>query len=356
MLILYIVIVPRTESDAARALLKGVGARFPGMDLAPLPPVVEADAVKLLIGVEAVSLVRVARATSVAGVLCVSLVSAVASAQSSEGELGIEPRDPAASRTVEVSKTVTAPAPRAFLFRAGSGVGVFQDVQVPVNEEANLRSDGKLIEEESANHFGFPVWAGIGYAARRGNLSADLLSFEALQMRATTGPAATQSASYTRVALGSSVRWSFPLFSGKGSAGMRAGLRRSGFNNVSSAHYAESLLVGGGFGFIGSGWSTDLSGSISPVSRFGYSEDNFLGGQAFKKSKSTVSDVAWTTSFLVYPRVWLETGIEREAVAATIDDVSEYDAFGLTVGATAAPTRSLSLSTTMARLGIRKEF
>jgi hypothetical protein len=269
----------------------------------------------------------------------------------------MDPRDPAApAQRVEITKTITAPAPRAFVFRAGSGVGQFQDVQVPVNQEANLRGDGKLIEEENANHVGFPMWAGVGYLARRGALTADVLSFEALQMRATTGPAATQSSSYTRVSLGSSVRWNFPLLGGRGTAGMRAGLRRSGFNNVSSAHFVESMLVGGGFGYVGSGWSTDLSASLSPVARFGYSEDNFLGGEAFKNSKASVLEGAWTTSFQVYPRVWLETGVERESITASVEDVAEYDAFGLTVGPTATPSRSFNLATTVARIGIRKEF
>lgn len=250
-----------------------------------------------------------------------------------------------------------ADTPRALQIRIGSGVGTFQDVQLPLGDaESNLRSDGRVVDAENGTHMGFPFFAGLGYLWKSGQLKVRVLDFEALYMRATTGPAATQSASYSRLSLGTRLGYSLGIFNGRAEAILGGGLRRSSYNNVSSGHFVEGALVEGGVGYGSQAFRLSLLGGLTPVARFGYSDAPVLGGHTFNKSRATLSNVQLTCDFPLTRRAFLETGVEREVVHATIEDVTEYEGFGLTVSPLATPTRAYNLVTTMVRLGIRKNF
>lgn len=256
-----------------------------------------------------------------------------------------------------VAKEAAEPSPYVVTARANTGVGVFQDIQVPINENFRVRGDGTATGEENADHAGIPMSAGIGFAIRSGNLSYDVVDFDALDMRATSGPAETKSSSYSRLQLTTGVSYSLPLAYGfTGSAGLNTGVRRSSFNNVSSSHYLESLIVGGSIGLKTTGFGVTLTGVFAPKARFGYSDADVLGGHAFAKSTASMSQIAAIIAFPIGPRVYLDTGIEQESVHVTIDDVNEYGDFGLSVQDSRRPTREYDLATSVVRFGLRKEF
>src|SRR5690606_26346211 len=110
----------------------------------------------------------------------------------------------------------------------GTGFAVFQDIQVPINEEVGYRADGKLPAEEFQNHFGLALRGHVGYQNFEGRFGYDA-GLDIMQARATNGPAATQSSSYARYHLGTGIHYRLiPNWT----AGFTFGLRRSSFNNV----------------------------------------------------------------------------------------------------------------------------
>lgn len=248
-------------------------------------------------------------------------------------------------------------SPYAVAVRAGTGLGVFQDIQVPANESAQMRGDGKLGAEENADHAGIPLYVGIGLNYKADALKFDLVRLDALQMRATTGPSETQSSSYSRLEVGTAATYTLPV----GAAwavdfGVKAGARRSSFSNVSSAHYIEALVAGGSLALVSESFRLEAFAAAAPVARFGYTEESFLGGKAFSKSKASLAEGGVTAAFKIGPRVHLEAGLEQESANVTLDDVSEYNNFGLSVEDSRRPSRIYDLATSVLRVGVRKEF
>lgn len=252
---------------------------------------------------------------------------------------------------------VAEPSPYTVTAHAGAGLGVFQDIQVPMNDEANRRADGTASGTENADHAGIPLIVGIGGSYKSGSLTYNFISFDAVQMRATTGPAESQSASYSRVQLSSGATYERPLGDDwSGSIGLRVGARRSSFNNVSSSHYVEAALVGASLGLKTSTLELSAFGNVAAKARFGYSQDVILGGEAFAHSTATLAEFGIGAAFAIAPRVFLDTGLEQERCSVTMTNLVDYNKFGLSAEDNVHPTRAYNLATSIARIGIRKEF
>ena len=239
--------------------------------------------------------------------------------------------------------------------RAGSGIGTFQDIQVPLNEQVGVRADGHNVSEEGATHVGIPVWVGLSATRRSGALSYQL-GLDALRLSASSGPTDTQSATYTRFDATASVRYAFNVLGLRAALGGGAGVRRSVFSNVSNGHYFQAPVVSGNASLGGRDLSVTLSGAYAPTAAFGYYDGSMFSGDAFKKRKTSLSEVALSSSYLIREDVFLDFGLSREAAQVTIEDVAEYDAFGLQVSPTAEVSRSISVATTIARIGFHKSF
>lgn len=238
---------------------------------------------------------------------------------------------------------------------AGIGVGQFQDIQIPINIQAGQRGDGKVASEENAEHLGLPLNVIVGYGQDHVNWKADV-ALDATVMRATTGPAATQSSSYSRYELHSDYRRRFTSFGRMLSAGPRLGLRRSSFANVSSAHFVDALVVGGGIGGLSQEFIWDVRLATAAAARFGYTEKGVFGGKAFEKSKTSFYEISAVTGFHLDKNVWLDLSMTREMIRTSIDDIREYNGFGLSVTPSATASRSYDLATTTLQMGVRKEF
>ena len=241
---------------------------------------------------------------------------------------------------------------------AGSGLGVFQDIQVPVNEAAEQRVDGTVAQSENANHTGFPLWAGLGIARYSHQMAFDA-GFDVLQMRALSGPAETQSASYARLQVGAGFKYGFDLGGDYSlTPGVRAMMRRSAFNNVSAGHFIESIVTRASLSLANADYSYDVFGGVAPSARFGYEEGGGFGfgGKDFKHSSTSLSEMGASVGFHLRDRVWLDLGIEREVASVKIDDVTEYQGFGLNLSATPPGSRQFALETSVMRIGVRKEF
>jgi hypothetical protein len=260
---------------------------------------------------------------------------------------------------VKAKKDVEAgPAsPFAVTLRGGSGLGIFQDIQVPMNDALGERGDGKVGGEENADHSGFPLLFGLGTSYKSGNVTYNLGTLDAVTMRATTGPAETQSSSYTRLALSTGASYTGLLTgSWTGTAGLALGARRSSFTNISSSHFIEAATVGGQLGAATPSFGLTIAGAYAPLARFGYSEDGLFGGKAFKKSTASLAEAGVTASFVLAPKVFLDLGMEQELCHVTVDDTAEYGNFGLAVEESRHATRVYDLATTVMKVGFRKEF
>jgi hypothetical protein len=238
---------------------------------------------------------------------------------------------------------------------AGVGLGQFQDIQVPVNIDAGQRGDGTAALEENADHIGVPINFVMGYGQDRVNWLANV-AFDATSMRATTGPAATQSSSYSRYELRGDYRRRFVSFGRTLAIGPRLGLRRTSFQNVSSAHFVDAAMIGGAIAGETHDFAWDLRLATAAAARFGFTDEGIFGGKPFDKSKTAVYEIAAMTSSRLDASTWLEVGVLREMIRATIDDVGEYNGFGLSVTPAAAPSRAYDLATTTLQIGIRKSF
>ena len=238
----------------------------------------------------------------------------------------------------------------------GTGLGLFQDIQVPVNEIDEVRGDGSAIGEENQNHFGFPLFAGIGYRSYSGNLVYDSVALEGTHMRAASGGAQSPSASYTRLELSSAARYYLQANKTGLWLGMRAGIRRSFFNNISDSHFVESGILRASAGFQRGSFAVTGFFGYAPVSRVGYTAEGFTGGSFFRTAKAQVSEAGITSSFKISPNALLDLGVEQEAIRMQINDIMEYNGLGLTVTPANQNDRDYNLSTMMIKVGIRKLF
>jgi hypothetical protein len=238
----------------------------------------------------------------------------------------------------------------------GSGFGLFQDIQVPVNEIDEVRGDGSFIGAENQTHFGLPLFAGLGYRSYSGSVIYDLAALEGTHMRAAAGNSETPSASYTRIELSSAARYYFgPNRTGLW-LGMRAGIRRSFFNNISDSHFVESGILRASAGLQAGSMAITGFFGYAPASRVGYTAEGFTGGAFFETAKAQVTEAGLTSSFKISPQAFFDLGLEQEAIRLQINDIMEYNGLGLTVTPANQNNRDYNLSTMMMKVGIRKLF
>lgn len=240
---------------------------------------------------------------------------------------------------------------------AGSGFGTFQDIQVPVNADAETRADGTVIQAENADHTGLPLFAAFGVL---GESSAWIFDggLNLMHMRASNGPSETQSSSYSRTELGGGAKYRFAL--GETTAlklGARAAYRRSSFNNVSNGHYLEAPLLGASLALTTGKWAFEGRGAVAPSATFGYNAGGTFAGKPFANATASMAEFAATASYNVRDQVFLDVGLEVEQASVSLPDIMEYQTFGLAVTPSdTAPTRNYELSTSVVKIGVRKEF
>lgn len=285
------------------------------------------------------------KSIAVAPLLIASFFAHAASAQDDE--------DPAyRQRIVKQAE----PVPMGMYLIGGSGVAIFQDIQVPVNEMSETRGDGMIIAEENQDHMGIPLFAGLGYRKRSGSLMYDLAGVEGTRISAMTGPSATQSSSYSRLELFSGVTYNFKLAGSDLNLGLRGSIRRTLFSNVSAAHFVESALVRAHAGWTSGSLSLNAFLGYAPYSRVGYTASGITGGDYFKKASTSVSEAGLSASFSVNATAFLDLGLEQESINLKLNDIMEYNGFGLNVTPGRQRVREYNLSTAMFKAGFRKLF
>jgi hypothetical protein len=243
----------------------------------------------------------------------------------------------------------------ALVVTGGTGMAVFKDIQVPVNIEEGSRGDGSVAADEFQDHSGFPLYLSIGYFSQS-QLWRPMVSMDFTKVTASAGPPATQSASYSRINLLGGIDRRFALTDMSGFLGVRTHARRSSFNNVSSGHHINAGLVGVAAGIEQTRrFKVESFFSMAPISTFNYHTDGF-GGKKFQSATSEMMEFGLLSSFNMHQNAWFDIGAEQERALVKIGDVQEYDSFGLAVTPTNAPERVYDISTTILKIGFRKNF
>jgi hypothetical protein len=276
-------------------------------------------------------------------VICLALagVSAVARAQDFDYEsiLKAEPRS------------------TGVYFTVGTGVGVFQDIQVPMNPRTGVRANGSTDKAEHLTHIGIPIAFSLGQERNVGTVWY-LRPWEimASKMGASNGASGTNNATYSRLGLRSALRRSWYLGAWQLDTGGNVELRRSAFGNAAEAHYINAALVGSQLRLGRGGYSLEIGGEIAPTASFGYSPVGFFGGSQFPGSIAKLMGYSATNSLMVDRNVWIDLGFASEIATVTIPDVSYYQGYGLSARNLDSSSRSYKLTTQTVRLGLRRLF
>jgi len=259
-----------------------------------------------------------------------------------------------------ISATKSAPAEpgsRQVHLRLGSGLGVFQDLQVPVDSDAGLRIDGTVPSEgENTTHSGFPVFAGLGFMWPRSSLTYGV-DIEALQVEATSGNPATRNSSYARIEAKPSATWSFHLFDQAAYTGASVALRRSLYKNVSDGHYADSAVTRLTLGLEAPGEARIESfAGYAPVSRFSYDTGKGFQTTTMGGTKTSAYEFGVGVHYRIWNSTWFDFTAEQEVISVDVKSTKAYEAFGLVVAPSQEESRRYNLQTTLLRIALHRVF
>lgn len=266
---------------------------------------------------------------------------------------------PAAEMHAKMLESTSLPRPSeaSGSFQAGSGLGVFQDIQVPLSESAGMRADGKAVGTEHADHLGTALY--LGWLHRIGNPSRMVFEVDGqyLTMRATSGPAETQSSTYSRFNLMAGTRYALGDATWRPTMMAHIVLRRSEFDNVSNGHYVNSAALRTGIGLWRRDLTVDAYASYAPWTEMGFNDGRSLfGGERFASGRASLVEFGLGIAYHLSGNVWLDLAAEQEIIAVRGNLGADYVGFGLSVERSEAGPREYDMATTVGRLGIRKQF
>lgn len=251
----------------------------------------------------------------------------------------------------------TEKQPTGVFVTVGSGVGSFQDIQVPMNRRTGVRADGTTDAAENLTHMGLPIYGSLGFDTNAsGSWRWRVFELTGMKMGAATGAAGTADASYSRLDLSSAVVRTEGFGNYKLVSTGQIELRRTGFNNTSESHFINAALVAGRMRLSRSKYSWEIRGEYAPIAHFGFSPRGFFGGSFFPGSTAKLAGGGTAALIPLQPGVWLEMGADTEIAKVSIADVSEYRGYGLAARNLDSSSRSYKLVTNTLHLGFRKEF
>jgi len=245
-----------------------------------------------------------------------------------------------------------------FQFSIGTGLGLFQDMQVPESSMPGIRADGTRTQVENADHLGFPIAGTFGGELRFGRLSYDA-SLAALYMPSIEGPPQSSFAAYGRFNLGAGLTARLaPQWSSKPWVAGHGMVRKSVFTNVSSGHYLNSAVgrISAGAN-LAVGWNLEVYGGRAPVTSFGYVSG--VGSGVFPGSEASLWEAGGRISFHATRRIQFDFSADEEAIDVVLPNMEEgYRSFGLAVAPTYGEPiqRSYQLRTRIFKIGYTRSF
>jgi hypothetical protein len=236
-----------------------------------------------------------------------------------------------------------------------SGIGAYQDIQLPAGSLRGFRADGRRIGIENVNHVGVPVRGGfqIEYGTYLRNIFAD---FNLMRMTSLVSPREVSDSQYDRTEANFGGKWGARLF-GVSSVSVSAimGYRKTEFQNISNGHYVESVLPRLGIGLNPNArWNLDLRGGMGIQPRFGY--DNGVEAGLLKSSIARLAHVDSSIKYRITSSAAIALGVEYEAADIRLQDTEDYAQLGLTIAPEISNFRNYQLKTTIAMIKLEKRF
>jgi hypothetical protein len=236
-----------------------------------------------------------------------------------------------------------------------SGIGSYQDIQLPASTAPGFRADGRRIGIENTTHIGIPIKGSFEVAS--GSASQSLYAeANIMQIASLVAPAEVADSQYDRVEGNLGYRFGTVL----GNAMQlkliaSAGYRQSRFHTISAGHYMTTFIprVGAGLQF-NREWSAAASVGVGIQPRFGYSD-----GEISRVFESSIADLTHYEGGIRYAldeAAAIAIGFELENSTVTISNTEEYSSLGLTVARDFNTERNYRLSTAVGFLRLEKRW
>lgn len=248
----------------------------------------------------------------------------------------------------------------------GTGLGQFQDIQVPIDPQLGTRIDGRPVSKENTDHMGMPLFLSgesvyqsrVESQRNSDSISWSIIRGSILTMKAGSGPDDTINSSYSRFTIGTAL--------GFGTGGIGFGTvrthwsaildyRRSTFGNISSAHFIESPMTTLQADMSWRTFALLINSGVGIQPKFGFSQELFWGGKELPSSRASIQSTELCASWIVSQNSTFDLGFDYEGAAVTVSDAGDYADFNLSTDGLTAP-RAYQLGTWISKIGFQHYF
>ncbi len=257
-------------------------------------------------------------------------------------------------QTPTLTPTLVAPMPRAGVQTTiVSGIAQFPDVQVPgehlTEDEATM-----VLNAPTSSHRGFALGLNLSVPITQSALRP-VVVVDVLHITTIESSRETFGSTYNRLGLGT--EFSHHLGAGRlRSIGTGLGIRRSTYRNVSTGHYVDSLIphVNAAGDFSPTlGWSSRIG--YGAINRFGFNAGGARSG-AMPGSQTSLIEGDAQLIYRLSRKAKISAGYELEQTNVVINDVKQYNRYGLNVPANVPPTLNLQLATSIIKIGLHTSW
>ncbi len=230
---------------------------------------------------------------------------------------------------------VGTPGPWSFSLQAGTGIGYFQDIQLPHYISEYVRSDGRPVGEENVVHIGLPLQFRFGLAHNADAVAHWGFMADVTQQVNLDSPRESADASYMRLRSQVYRRWNF----GRNySLQLQTSLIRTQFANISIGHVVDHVAPGVALTTrLTRRWLLTASGDFAAFSKLRY--DNGERVDSFKAGRAGLWGAELDLTYQLDKSAQFRMGSRFEQTAIEVDDDREYEAFGFSVRESFAPTK-----------------
>ncbi len=237
-----------------------------------------------------------------------------------------------------------------------TGAGVFQDVQMPINERTGMRADGRPAGLEQTDHYGIPLKFSVGKDMRRENWTLGL-NFSHLRIDTLIKQPEASQSSYTQTQISILPGYKFTLAGVNQQLAAGTIIRRSSYLNISTGHLVDAILPAIAWSVQASQrWAIEVLAARSILSITRYDDGATFSPEGIPGSQSTVKDFSLNLQRAIGPNVWMHLGFMQETSTLAIDNIKSYERFNLDILSFGAPERNYRLSTRSMTVGFDKLF
>ena len=252
-----------------------------------------------------------------------------------------------------VAKTIS-------FYEIKSGVGMYRDVQLPINsyglnEGEVVRADGSSASKDNGEHIGAPIEGSFTLRWFTDRYSVDG-HLRYITLKHLLGEDDASTASYSRISFSLKPAYKYKINNLLLRGGFGLSYNSSRFLNVSSGHAINAVMFGpfvqfGSLDF----FRLEAEASFAPNPEFNYLRSIFdFDAIARTESKQSIYKIEGAKS-IGNSLVGL-IGYELDQVSVTVRDIFSYEELGLQLSPYQDSSNNYILNTHTFTLGVRKVF